>query len=68
MRQVIYYQGGTAAGQWQRTSRVADKAAADALVAQLERMGYPAMIWDEDTLPTGAPFWWDFATLARKAA
>lgn len=40
--------------------------AADALVADLERMGTPALVWEGDALPEGAPSWWDFKTLQPK--
>lgn len=64
---VIWYCGGTYRGSWRPVLiRFADVAAAEAEIAELERMGYPAMIWHETVLPEGAPHWWDFGALRPK--
>lgn len=63
---VIFYTGGYLRGEWRRTVPAPTREAAEALVADLERMGSPALIWEGDALPEGAPSWWDFKTLQPK--
>lgn len=64
---VIWYRGGTDRGSWMPVlTRFATVEAAESQVAELERMGYPAMIWHETALPEGAPVWWDFGRLTRR--
>lgn len=67
----IFYQGGSANGEWKRASACATDAEARALAESIERAGRPAMVnrtevWDAIGLPVGAPFWWDFTRLCAK--
>lgn len=72
MYSILYWQGGAERGEWRCADSELSQKAAVAKVAEIERAGRPAF-WmapgrlEANGMPTGAPFWWDFATLRPKA-